>query len=201
MTDLAIQIKPYYIDEIDCEGLSNHDIAQCLGASVGHVNRKIKTILSIIPELSPIGIPATRKGSAAKIYLPTHTAKIVVAKYDNKIGLGYLRFLLMCEKIAQDKINSIEAPYKPKLLDKPKTARITANIQKVETLFGEPFYKRTMTRVNEEMLTPLERLQAKRFNLILQAEGVMRKVKKLEAEIDYIQQPPALRLIKEQPSP
>jgi|LakMenE01Jun11ns_1017448.scaffolds.fasta_scaffold9958691_18 hypothetical protein len=196
MTDLTIQIKPYYIDEIGCDGLSNHDIAQCLGASVGHINRKIKTILSIIPELSPIGIPTTRKGSTAKIYLPTHTAKLIVAKYDNKIGLGYLRFLLMCEKIAQERINSIEAPYKPKLLDKPKTARITESVQKIDTLFGETIFKRTMTRVSEEMLTPLERLQAKRFNLILQAEGVMRKVKKLEAEIDYLQQPASLRLIK-----
>jgi Rha family phage regulatory protein len=101
-------------------------------------------------------------------------------------------FNAMEQKIIQQ---TFAAPYKQKLLDKPKTARITANIQKVETLFGEPIYKRTMTRVNEEMLTPLERLQAKRFNLILQAEGVMRKVKKLEAEIDFIEQPPGLRLV------
>jgi Rha family phage regulatory protein len=89
-----------------------------------------------------------------------------------------------------------EAPYKPKLLDKPKTARITESVQKIDTLFGETIFKRTMTRVSEEMLTPLERLQAKKFNLILQAEGVMKKVKKLEAEIDYLQQPAPLRLLK-----
>lgn len=88
-------------------------------------------------------------------------------------------------------------PYKPRLLDKPKTARITESVQKIDTLFGETIFKRTMTRVSEEMLTPVERLQAKRFNLILQAEGVMRKVKKLEAEIDYLQQPPSLRLVKD----
>jgi hypothetical protein len=196
MTDLTIQIKPYYIDEIGCDGLSNHDIAQCLGASVGHINRKIKTILSIIPELSPIGIPTTRKGSTAKIYLPTHTAKLIVAKYDNKIGLGYLRFLLMCEKIAQERINSIEAPYKPKILDKPKTARITKSITKTIGMFGDEIIKRVMTRVDIDLLTPVERLQAKRLNLILQMEGVAKKVKKLEAEIDYLQQPASLRLIK-----
>jgi Rha family phage regulatory protein len=92
---------------------------------------------------------------------------------------------------------TIQEPARPKLLDKPKTARITASLKKIDTLFGEPMIKRTMTRVDEGLLTPVERLEAKRFNLILQAEGALRKAKKLEGEIDFLTQPPALRLIKD----
>jgi Rha family phage regulatory protein len=77
-----------------------------------------------------------------------------------------------------------------------KTARITHSVIKYDGVFGEPVYKRSMVRVQDSLLSDIERLDAKRLNLLLQAEGCIKKANKLEAEIEFLNQPPVLRLVK-----
>ena len=106
-----------------------------------------------------------------------------------------VRFIEAFNTMERALLNQPQA--KPKLMERPKTARITQSVTRMEGIMGDTIYKRHMTRVTEGLLTPVERMDAKRLNLILQAEGCIRKAKKIEEEIDYLRQPPALRLIKD----
>jgi Rha family phage regulatory protein len=187
--------------------VSSKQVAEKFGKTHAHVLRDIRNLTSDLPaEFIKCNFGFNK---IKELYAQSETTEYVDLSRDAfmLLAMGFTGKKALAWKVRFiEAFNAMESslrstaiqyePYKPKLLDKPKTARITESVQKIDTLFGETIFKRTMTRVSEEMLTPVERLQAKRFNLILQAEGVMRKVKKLEAEIDYLQQPPSLRLIK-----
>lgn len=200
------RIRPYFIEEIGCEGVSNHDIAKSLNADVGNVNRRIRGILSIIPELSPMGMPKTAKGSNAKIYLPTASAKIVVAKYDNEIGFAYLRFLCECERVAMELTPQLIARVKEleeqlaqielqldtekkvrpiKRLAAQKTQLLTELLTCSTGLYGEEVIERHLTRQPVELLNQDELERAKLYMLIRQNEGVTRAIRHLQDRIDF----------------
>lgn len=212
-------VKPFFLDEAGFEGLSSQDIAKSLRVLHHHVTEKI---LRNEDFLIKSGFHVytwndnQTKGRKGKSYfVSTDTAKYLVASWSSNLGAAYFRFLLECERVATNLVPTLAAKLqdaerrveelqntiqKPRtLLPKPKTARITQSVVRMDGIMGEPVYRRHMTRVDDKILTPIERLDAKRLNLILQAEGCLRKAKKLEDEIDYLQQPPALRLIKGSP--
>jgi Rha family phage regulatory protein len=186
--------------------VSSKQVAEVFGKNHFHVLRDIKNLQRHLP----VEFVASNFGfnKIKELYSEKETIDSVDMTRDgfSLVAMGFtgvkaiafkLKFIAAFNKMEQDlRQQFFEAPYKPKLLDKPKTARITKSITKTIGMFGDEIIKRVMTRVDIDLLTPVERLQAKRLNLILQMEGVAKKVKKLEAEIDYLQQPASLRLIK-----
>lgn len=156
------------------------------------------------------------RGRNSTLYVLTATdAKMIVARYQNEIGRGYLKFLLECEKIATEitprlvaRVKELEKELqaalkvletKQKRLSKPKTLLVTENISKFDSLMGDgQIIKRHMTKYPVSMLTPHEIKRAKLVMMMLQQEGLAKAIKNLADEIDYAEQPPAqrLRLIK-----
>jgi phage regulator Rha-like protein len=206
-TELAKQIKPYFIEELGCEGLSSLDIAEGLQAQHYHVARKIRQFSERLQisirhrkELVEIGRPQV-------VYLlPTNLAKMVVAKYENEIGFAYLGFLLQCETIATEltpqlvaRVKELEAQLEQielqldtankvrpiKRIAPPKTQLLTEIITCSNGIFGEEIIERHLTRQPISTLNQDELERAKLYMLIRQNEGVTKAIRNLQDKIDF----------------
>jgi hypothetical protein len=209
--ELRKQIKPYFIEELGCEGLSSEDIADCLGAEHFNVAVKVRKF----SERLQISIATARKITDGKgrnqiVYLlPVELAKMVVAKYDSAIGFAYLRFLLECERVATEltprlveRVKELELALQNKELEldtarkvrpikklaAPKTMCVTEIISKQEGIFGEPVIERHFKHVAIATLTKEEILTARHVNLTRQLEGVAKAAKETLDELDFIRQ-------------
>lgn len=97
-------VKPYYIEELGCEGLSAKDIAISLDADPSKVRRKLadRGFLDRLKTQSfqalPIGLPNETNGlQYTEYYLDVNAAKFFVAKYDSELGDAYLAYLIRLE--------------------------------------------------------------------------------------------------------
>lgn len=103
--------KPYYIEDIDCLGLTSKDIARVLDVPVERIRAKIER-----PEFQNLVrtndyqlIAGTYKntgerGRPIKLYsLETRAAKALVATYESEVGHRYLDFLFDCENQITEK--------------------------------------------------------------------------------------------------
>jgi len=102
MPDMQVSsnfVKPHFIEALGEEGLTSVEIAQALGARHDNVRRHILTLEKLDQGFTQKrGKPLDQGGRPVEVLLvPTIEAKMVVAQYRNKVGLGYLRFLIQCE--------------------------------------------------------------------------------------------------------
>jgi Phage regulatory protein Rha (Phage_pRha) len=98
-------IQPYSIQQLGDElGLTSEDVAKALGTNHRNVIESIQTISSIIPGFAvKTALLKNEKGRPTKLFLlTTDEAKLVTARYGNDLGLGYLKFLIECEKVATE---------------------------------------------------------------------------------------------------
>ena len=94
-------IQPYPQPSLGNElGLTSSDLAKSLGTEHKHVLQKIRRISE--EKLRSMGFIVEASIEARLGFsLSTDTAKFFIAKWDNDIGLGYLKYLLQCEKVAE----------------------------------------------------------------------------------------------------
>jgi hypothetical protein len=79
-------------------------------------------------------------------------------------------------------------------LPKVSTVPFTTSVTRTKNLFGEDIFTRIRTKIAESALTPIEIMKAKRANLVLAAEGMLRKIERMDSEIEFFEQPAAQRL-------
>lgn len=195
-------------------GLTSEDVAAALGAQHQHVTARIVAISEMIPGFHATARKVMTGGRPKIVYtLPVDEAKIIVAKYDNEKGMGYLRFLIQCERVATKltpelvaKVADLEAQLvsmrarlettaRPRALPPPKTALVTELVTRHESLMGDgEVLQRHMVRVQRAGLTELDLLKARRVNLILQSDGVATAIRNTQDRIDFLEQSPAQRI-------
>lgn len=184
--------------------VSSKVVAEKFGKNHFHVLRDIKNLQKNLPaEFSSSNFGCNkikelhaREETIESVDMTRDGFVLLAMGFTGKKALAWkVRFIEAFNAMERTLLNSPQV--KPKLLERPKTARITQSVTRMEGIMGDTIYKRHMTRVTEGLLTPVERMDAKRLNLMLQAEGCIRKAKKIEEEIDYLRQPPALRLLKD----
>lgn len=96
-------VQPRYYQELGCEGLSAKDIANSLGVDTTHVREKlsVRGFCERIEKQDMNTAIAMKKNinglEYTEYYLSVDAAKFFVAKYDNKVGDGYLAFLIKLE--------------------------------------------------------------------------------------------------------
>lgn len=102
-------VKPYYIPELGCEGLTAADIAKSLKTEPAKVRRKLeeRNFLDRIKaqqfQARPIGRLNENNGLQFTEYLlDTAAAKFFVGKYDSELGDAYLGFLIKLESTVQE---------------------------------------------------------------------------------------------------
>ena len=121
-------VKPHFIPELGCEGLSAEEIAQSLGTPSKEVRRKLKNgglnnILELLgedvsqgrPEVSTLHRVTTEVHEINNLtfegyYLATMAAKMFVALYQNDTGRAYLAFLIRLD-VAVEKYMEIDRKY------------------------------------------------------------------------------------------
>jgi len=141
MTDLTRDpnfVTPHYIEELGEEGLTLHEVAASLGIQFGHAKEALEKNIN---EYSMVGISSyVNKGpirgmvEVQSYALNTIDAKCFVARYQNDIGRGYLRYLLQCERI----VHKMQAP-ELDLADKYRAAgKLLKTAIEINDIFGAP---------------------------------------------------------------
>jgi len=189
-------IKPHYIEILDEEGLTAHEIAICLSVPVNRVHRRLeRTFIEQVKDILHWKILQTsvkqeihevngyRYDREIDTYaLNTRAAKAFVATYKNFIGASYLDFLFDCEFLATEKM--------PKLI-----AEIDLLRQKLELSESNHVKrdKRLLRAVKKGMiLAPIYR-QGEIFTSQLELKWEMRQketldeVTRLRAELIHLQ--------------
>ena len=92
-------IQPYAQEALNGElGLTSTDLAKSLGVQHKHVLEKIRRMT--IEKILDLGLMAA-KTAGNEFSLSTETAKFFVARWNNDLGSGYLKYLLSCENIVE----------------------------------------------------------------------------------------------------
>lgn len=109
-------VEPYILPQLGNElGLTSFDISKALNAKHHHVLDSINQISSVITDFNrhTVKIKTGKIGRPIDaVCLTSKQAKIVTARYGNERGLGYLSFLIDCEKIATELVPQMVAKVK-----------------------------------------------------------------------------------------
>ena len=127
----GVFVKPHFIPELGCEGLSAGEIAQSLGIQAKHVREKLgpRGDMDKLLELLGGDVSQGRVASATQVnlacvrmawerhpvtdlpyedyYLTTAAAKLFVARYQNDTGEAYLAYLIRLD-VAVEKNMEVE---------------------------------------------------------------------------------------------
>lgn len=121
-------VKPYFIAELGCEGLTNYDIAKALNRPVKHINQKIQRAqfqecckLNQYDLITSSVTTVTSQKKQQMVYMSARAAKALVAIASWKEGYRYLDFLFDCEAAATKELPRLrqriaELESKPKKL-------------------------------------------------------------------------------------
>lgn len=180
-------------------GLTTIDIAKCLGAQHQHVMRSARTLAERCPELRLIRTEMRNdsgKGRKGFGYVvPPLAAKLIVAKYDNEIGLAYLRFLLGCEKVAteytpwlEQRVKDLEAllaqATMPRLGKGKRGSRILVLEVEHDVLPGfTPVEKLRYVTAEQAASMPLERWAGRWVHLKCTKRGIDKALDSHESEM------------------
>ena len=199
-------------------GLTSREIAESLGVDHDKVTRSIRAYIALDPQFPHSGgkeaARGGKQGRHSTVYtLPLVEARIVVAQYRSKVGLGFVRYLVEFEKTAREREPELraafaalegevaslrarlEATQRPRALPSPPSLPVVTHVARYESLHGEgEVFVRTRERLPVASLLPLEAMKAKRAHMISTAQGLISKADRLEAEIAFHEQPPAARL-------
>jgi len=166
-------VKPYFIKELGCEGLSNHDIALSLNRPVFTINRKIRR-----PEFQECckvnqytlmtgthKIRDTQMGRPKEMmYMSERAAKALMCLAGWEEGYRYLDFLFDCEAAATEQLPKLRARIaeleaKPKKLKGSSRAGMALVPMRTEDLLSPDFALAGAPHVYrpEEETTPFER--------------------------------------------
>lgn len=202
-------VKPYPQEALGGElGLSSREIALSIGAEHDNVTRAIRAYISLDSQFphseGKERARGGRQGRQSTVFvLPAQEAKLIVAQYKSKVGIGYVRFLLECEKVATEltpklieelkaaraELGKVQAELdakKVRALPAPKTVLRTKEFITGESMFGEGFtIKRKMERVPAGEMNLLQVLEAKLTLAIYQGEGTSKRIKRLQDEIEF----------------
>jgi hypothetical protein len=109
-------VKPHYIEELGCEGLSAEDIARSLGANSAHVRIKLKKgwFKSLESEMFDVSqlkfatlmINNINEVAFEEFFLSTLAAKLFVANYQNQVGRAYLAYLILLDVAVEKYLES-----------------------------------------------------------------------------------------------
>lgn len=186
MPDLKPQnnfVSPYPQPELNCElGLTSLDIARAIDVNHKNVAQKIIRYkreglfdemgwhLASFEDKRP-----NQPGRRQKHYsMNTRAAKAVVARYNNRAGLGYLNYLFDCEEIVEKKVPELlkknaELQEQVRELTRPTVKRknsgymITTKTPIITyDLFNEP---RCVVHKEKKAFTELSELELERYRI------------------------------------
>ena len=115
----GVFVKPHFIPELGCEGLSSGEIAQSLGIQAGHVREKLGPRGGMDNLIELLGKDVSQDNIArvdfrninevefSEYFLSTLAAKLFVALYQNDTGRAYLTFLVR-QDVAVEKYMEVE---------------------------------------------------------------------------------------------
>ena len=212
-TELAKQIKPYFIEELGCEGLTNYDIAQSTGRPVKVINQMLsRPVFRTLCKTNGYQLvtSVTYSGGVGRpgklILLETLAAKAAIATGSWKECFKYLHFLFGCEYFKEVEAPRLAAQIEElrtiieqqaleldtakkvrpiKRLAAPKTAVITELITVSAGLYGEDVIERHLAKQLVNTMTQDEIDRAKQYMLIRQNEGVTKAIRDLQDRIDF----------------
>lgn len=119
-------VKPYYIEELGCEGLSTRDIAHSVGEELKVLNQKFlrpnfQKRCSVCKYSTVTAVTEENQYVTERIhFLETRAAKALVAVLESENGYLYLDFLLECERLVLEEVPHLIAErdaYKAKVME------------------------------------------------------------------------------------
>jgi hypothetical protein len=158
-------IKPYPQPALDGElGLTAKDIAKSLGVKAENVRKKIrKANYAKIPEflVIPVGMINENNRLYDEYIFSVMGAKAFVARWPNHMGDAYFKYLLDCERIAEQQVPRMQALIealtnkflKPR---KSKSYVIVQNIKEKRDIFGMPHFEIVTIRKERDDMTQEE---------------------------------------------
>lgn len=114
-------VKPYPQEALNGEaGLTTREIAEAIGVQHQHVNEKVRRNRDLLESqgFRIVGsVVNTTDSREVTMAVDVDTAKYLTATWKNSLGVGYFRYLLECEHVAENVV--------PKLMAELAGARAT----------------------------------------------------------------------------
>lgn len=166
-------VKPYFIKELGCDGLSNYDIAKALNRPVKHINQKIErpefqqcckiNHYDLVTESNQI--QKRGRGRARRVILmQARAAKTLMCLAGWEEGYRYLDFLFDCEEVVSKELPKLrqriaELEAKPKKVKGKLRAGLALVPMHTEDLLSPEFALAGAPHVYKpvEETTPFER--------------------------------------------
>ena len=151
MKDIIVSgqfVKPYFIEDLGCEGLSLKDIALSLGIEYKHAKEaydKNQSDYSGVDISTPTGNPV--KPFALVPHLTADDAKFFATQSRTPSGKGYCRYLIECEKVVDVLAEcSPELRYLIKMdVEQKRQAKELAQVQATLQATGSSLQDATLT--------------------------------------------------------
>jgi len=168
-------VKPYFIEELGCDGLTCADIAKSLGIAACDVRKKLVT-RGFIERIDKQGYKAKTFVLANKTNgvefneyaLDVDAAKFFVAKYDNDMGDAYQAFLISLEKQVTEL--DVLTRHDPILRSIAETQRLRLQQILIEKQIKEHAEKITSLEDNTSNM-PLNTIQKKHLKKLIDSTG------------------------------
>lgn len=178
--------------------ISTRWIADATGKRINHVT----DALLRIEDGRDFGHQKDSRGYITETWIPLPDALLLLAQFEGPKAAKARAFI---REALEFYINeaprlraenaSLKTNAKPmRALPKVSTIPFTTSVTRTRNLFGEDIFTRIRTKIAESALTPIEIMKAKRANLVLAAEGMLRKIERMDSEIEFFEQPAAQRL-------
>ncbi len=195
-------VDPYPQEALDgALGLTSSDIAAALGVAHNHLMRDLKRRQSLKWfrdagfQIEPFRPKSGNRGRKGTLYaFETEAAKAIVAQSKTQKGIGYLRYLISCERKAEaaeviiplllEKVSLLEKLVnvlsKPKKLRGPgRRHRIVAGFQTIRDLWGNDGQMPVYRDLAFSEMTDEERRAYEAQHLSKIASGASKKAAKL----------------------
>lgn len=198
-------VKPYPQKALNNTlGLTSKDIASVIGVTHRHLlqdlrqRQYVKRLEDAGFLLAEISINSKGRGRKGKMFvLDSDASKAVVAQSRTDSGVGYLRYLIECERLwendvprllreVEDLRRKVQALERPRQIrSNPKHWQIVIGYRELKTLFGEEVKEVVRREALLADMTVEERRQWEAAHNSKTAAGLSKKVQKLlDREID-----------------
>lgn len=218
------QIKPYYIEELGCEGLSVSNIASSLKTDRKHILQRMRrpafkalidcneyrmiTRKNVFPSIEG---KLVKQGRPEQVcFLETRAAKALVATYASKEGFRYLDFLFNCEQVVLEQLPQLRAKlqilesrnqylesvmnHKQQTLSGPRKGSLSVPVYN-EDMFGQVFVQK-WELAHRDSMSEIDKVKAKLRHAIKVNQGLTKGIEELNERMLCLEEGKQRRILK-----